>query len=425
MGKGNFDALVPVNSKDELGQLADALNQMTLNLKNSIDANQTKSTFLANMSHEIRTPLGAILGFSELILNHDLSEREKEEASEVIRRNGNLLSHIIDDILDLSKVEAGKLEIDKVEANFEELLSEIQTLLSLKAREKGITLTITTESTVPKTIVTDTLRVRQILFNIVGNAIKFTEKGFVEVRVKMIPVGKEMKLAFIVKDSGKGISPEEARRLFAPFTQADTSTTRKFGGTGLGLILSKKLALALGGDVVLSESSTNTGSTFIITIDPGSAEKVLFHNYEATKPPTKIRSVTPPVSLQNLQILVVDDSLDNQLIISHLLRRAGAMVETADNGRDGVDKAITGNFSLVLMDLQMPVMDGFNAISELRSRGYSKPVIALTAHTMKEEKRRCLERGFDDHLSKPIDIQNLFKTISRFHGLRNVPLSAI
>lgn len=381
-------------------------------------ANATKSAFLANMSHEIRTPLGAVLGFSELLMNDDMTSSERLDSFEIIKRNGRLLSNIINDILDLSKVESGKIDIEKIDVPFSDIMKEISSVLNLEATEKGIELKVTSIGAVPNRIKTDPLRLRQILFNIVGNAIKFTSRGSVSVKVKLVPdaVGST-KLAFIVTDTGEGIYPEQVHRLFKPFTQADVSTTRKFGGTGLGLILSRKLANALGGDVVLTESSPGKGSTFTVTIDPGfSEEKILFEAGE-TPSATNVWQLSkwePKSTLNKLKILVVDDSLDNLMLIKKILRLAGATVETADNGREGVKKALSGDYSLILMDLQMPEMDGYEATRTLRAQGFKKPIIALTAHAMKEDYKRSLENGFDNHITKPIDNGALVKTLASY-----------
>lgn len=394
-------------------------------------ASSTKSAFLANMSHEIRTPLGAILSFSELMLGQEMTPTERVRGAEVIKRNGFLLSNIINDILDLSKVEAGKLDIERIPVHFEEVVNEIKSLLNLKATEKGIKLIVTAEAAIPDVIQTDPLRLRQILLNIVGNAIKFTQQGSVEVKIRILqsdtPAAKgAMKLQFLVKDTGKGIKPDHAKNLFEPFSQEDVSTTRKFGGTGLGLVLSKKLANSLGGDVTLEESVPDVGSLFSITIDPGDLRKVLFQNFESRE--KKVQDSTNasevPENFNNVKILLVDDSLDNQLIVTHLLRRTGAKIETANNGLEGVEKAIDGDFDIVLMDLQMPVLDGYGAIQQLQSLGYRAPVIALTAHAMKEERKRCIECGFIDHLSKPVDRQLLIQAISKYSLKRSMSLNA-
>jgi len=381
-------------------------------------ANATKSAFLANMSHEIRTPLGAVLGFSELLVNDEMSSSERVNSFEIIKRNGRLLSNIINDILDLSKVEAGKLDVEKVEVPFDDIMKEISSVLNLEAAEKGIELSVTSVGTIPQRIKTDPLRLRQVLFNIVGNAIKFTSRGSVNVKVKLIPDANGVaKLAFIVTDTGEGIEPEQASRLFRPFTQADVSTTRKFGGTGLGLVLAKKLANVLGGDVVLTSSTPGKGSIFTVTIDPGIADQVLFQSSEA--PVTQVLHIARPepiFNLRQLKILLVDDSIDNQVLIKKILMLAGAKVETANNGKEAVEKALHDDFGVILMDLQMPEMDGYEATKLLRSKGFNKPIIALTAHAMASDRQRSLQSGFNNHLTKPIDNAELVRTLSEYTG---------
>lgn len=378
-------------------------------------ANATKSYFLANMSHEIRTPLGAVLGFSELLLNGNMNPEEQANSVEVIKRNGQLLSNIINDILDLSKVEAGKLEIEKVEVPFNEVMKEISSSLHLGATEKGLDLVVNSEASIPSQIKTDPLRLRQILFNVIGNAIKFTHRGSIHITFKMLN-GQDgaTKLAVVVKDTGEGIQPEQIERLFTPFTQADVSTTRKFGGTGLGLALSKKLARALGGDLELIETTPGKGSTFQITIDPGTRDQISSENSKANYSSTSTNPIKKEIRLDQMKILLVDDSLDNQLLIKRILNLAGASVDTAGNGREGAERALIGNFDLILMDLQMPEMDGYEATKLLRDKGYKKPIIALTAHAMKEERQRSLANGFDNHITKPIDHKLLVDTLSSY-----------
>ena len=371
-------------------------------------ANAAKSAFLANMSHEIRTPLGAVLGFSELLLGPDLPEHERRTSVDAIRRNGRLLSNIVNDILDLSKVEAGKLEIEKTQVSLQELLFDLGSLLELEAGQKGLQLKFITRGALPLQIQTDPLRVRQILLNIISNAIKFTDKGSIEVLVQVENLRSHPRLTFSVKDTGRGIDPLQAQKLFTPFTQADASTTRKFGGTGLGLILSKRLAKALGGDVVLTESRLSQGSTFTVSIDPGPL---------APPDPKMIAPNSPLIpfeipDLHGMKILLVDDNLDNQMMISRMLQKSGVDVGIAANGFEGVEKALSEDFNLVLMDLQMPLMDGYEATKKLRSQGYQKTIIALTAHAMNDIRKRCLESGFNEHLSKPIDQEKLFRLIS-------------
>ena len=377
-------------------------------------ANATKSAFLANMSHEIRTPLGAVLGFSELLLAGDMSPSERNASVEVIKRNGRLLSNIINDILDLSKVEAGKLDVEKIDVPLDEVIQAIGETLHAEAKEKGVELKVAAEGIIPAQIHTDPLRLRQILVNIVGNAVKFTNRGTVDVRIKLLHTNDAAtKLGFIVRDTGEGIKNEQIERLFTPFMQADVSTTRKFGGTGLGLVLSRKLARALGGDVVLNETAPGRGSVFIVTIDPGHPENILFHTVE---PKLKVvpNGVEALDSLKSHRILIADDNIDNQTMVMRILRLAGAQVEVANNGRESVEMAMKGDYSLVLMDLQMPEMDGYEATRILREKGFKKPIIALTAHAMKEERQRTLRGGFTDHVTKPIDRDALVRTLSGY-----------
>ena len=374
-------------------------------------ANETKSSFLANMSHEIRTPLGAVLGFSEIILNNEISESQKKNIAGALKRNGQLLSAVINDILDLSKVEAGKLEIEKVQVNFDVIIKDIEALLDLKATEKGIRLNLHADNDIPLSFETDPVRLRQILLNIIGNAIKFTRVGEVNVHVKLEghALDKTKKLAFVVQDTGIGMTLKQSEKIFAPFSQADISTTRKFGGSGLGLILSKKLAIELGGDVVLNSSVLNQGSTFTVTIDTGLAVQGEIKSYktENSAQTTEIEQF----NFSHLKILLVEDSLDNQFIITHFLKNTGVDLRTVNNGQECVDVALKEHFDLILLDLQMPIMGGFEAIKILNEKHYKGPIVALTAHAMKEDRKQCLKAGFKDHLSKPVNRQSLLKAI--------------
>jgi signal transduction histidine kinase/CheY-like chemotaxis protein len=408
------------SEKRNLEQTTRELRQSEISLTHAKQiaetANALKSSFLANMSHEIRTPLGAVLGFSDLLLQPDLSPALKLSYADAIRRNGMLLSNIINDILDLSKVEAGKLAIERREIDLAEIMSDFQSILSLEASEKGILLEVVAEEALPNRIATDSLRVRQILLNIVGNAIKFTEQGSVTVTLRLIrTLAGTAKLVFEVQDTGRGISPTQAAKLFSPFSQADASTTRKFGGTGLGLTLSKRLAQLLGGDVKLLESRVGKGSTFSISIDPGPVGPVSVHNFELKRKHTELTPIPEaPVQFTDMKVLLVDDSYDNQILITRLLERTKAKIETARNGREGVEKARSKSFDLILMDLQMPEMDGYEATKTLRTGGYTGPIVALTAHAMKDERSKCLENGFDEHLSKPINYKILLSTLERY-----------
>jgi PAS domain S-box-containing protein len=374
-------------------------------------ANNAKSAFLANMSHEIRTPLGAMLGFMDLVIDPNIQEAEKASFVGAIKRNGELLSNIINDILDLSKIEAGKMQIIKQESALTEILSDTRTLLELQAKEKGVGLFVHVDPGVPETIMTDVLRLRQILINVVGNSIKFTSKGSIDVRIasEHLPNGHDQ-LAIYVKDTGCGIAENQIAKLFAPFSQGDSKSNRKYGGTGLGLILSKRFAKLLGGDVVLAESIIDKGSTFKITIEQSPISTV---HGELTNKLENTRLAGELPELKGIKVLLADDSPDNQTVISRFLTLAGASVDVADNGREAIKMIHLNHYNIVLMDLQMPIMDGYEAIAELRKAGYSGKVVALTAHTLSDEREKCLQSGFDDHIGKPVNRGILIERVNR------------
>ncbi len=388
--------------------LADARNKAE-------EASRAKSQFLANMSHEIRTPLAAISGYSELLSNSELAYDEIENAVISIRKNSDQLSTLVNEVLDLSKVESGKLEIERLCFEPSEVLDYVLSIVNITAVEKGVYLKVTVDPSVPKYISTDPVRLRQILINVIGNAVKFTSQGWVSINVKAIPnrIGGS-ELQFIVKDTGVGINHDRLEKLFEPFSQSDSSPTRKYGGTGLGLALSRKLARALGGDVVLLASKPNSGSEFLITVDGGT------HLNQSTPAPHGLFSRTTKLleaqnsSLEGVKILAVDDSADNRDLIRAFLRPSGAVVEFAENGWDGVETALHGNFDLVLMDIQMPKLDGHQAARKLRNAGYRKPIIAITAHAFKEDRHLAFASGFDDHLTKPIERTSLYNAIGHF-----------
>jgi two-component system, sensor histidine kinase len=377
------------------------------------DASRAKSAFLANMSHEIRTPLGAILGYAELTLEGSTRKIQKNHLQTIIR-NGNQLLHIVDEILDLSKVESEKIGIEKLNFSLPRLVEEVVGLLSLKAKDKGIQLKMNLSDNLPNRVLSDPTRLRQILINIIGNAIKFTEVGSVtvDIRSKPIRVGsKRYNLVVDVIDTGIGIAPSQQSILFKPFVQADGSMTRKFGGTGLGLHLSRKLARLLGGDVVLKDSGSEKGSHFVVSVEVELAGPVGNDLLSAEQPVLDDKQQSIPIA--NAKILVVDDSIDNRTLVTHFLKKMGLKFETANNGSEGVAKALDEKFDLVLMDLQMPEMDGFQAMQALRKQDYQKPIVALTAHAMKGDRERCLQAGFDDYLCKPLSKDSLIKSLAQ------------
>lgn len=378
-------------------------------------ANETKSRFLANMSHEIRTPLGAILGFSELLMDPKTTQDERNESISVIRRNGEQLSKIIDEILDLSKVEAGKLDVEISEVQLVNMLNGVRTFMSLSAREKGLELKFAVKGLIPTKIYTSATRLQQILVNVIGNGIKFSPKGELKVTVsyQAKTADQPALLHFSVKDSGPGLTQAQIQQLFQPFTQVDTSMTRKYGGTGLGLALSRKLARLLGGDIVVDESLPGEGCDFRISIATGDVDQVTFTNTLDARDENTVHAInsTQAGTLGGVKVLLVEDSEDNQVMVSRFLTMEGAQVELANNGVEGVKKALNGEHDIVLMDIQMPELDGYGAISQLRNKGYQRPIIALTAHGMVEDRKKCLEIGSDDHLTKPVNRKHLIKRV--------------
>lgn len=370
-------------------------------------ANSAKTAFLANMSHEIRTPLAAILGFTDLLNTSNLQAEEKKYL-DVIIRNSHMLTRVIDDILDISKIEAGKLDIEKIAFSPTRVLNEVVDLFQEKASGKGISVQLSIDSSVPSELISDPSRLRQILINIIGNAVKFTSKGRVDVTASAQTISSDqLCLSIQVKDTGVGLDSEQAKKLFQPFTQAETASNRKFGGTGLGLVISKKLAQALGGQLQLLQCAPNQGCTFEISIQTKRVTAVqgLQKTIETAKTPQKKNR------LRGLRILGVDDSVDNRALLQHFLKREAADYDEAESGEMALSKINGGDFDVILMDIQMPGIDGYEAVRILRQQGYKKPIIALTAHAMAEERRRTLESGFDDHVTKPIDANILVEAI--------------
>lgn len=386
------------------------------------EANVSKTRFLANMSHEVRTPLTAILGYSDVILDQyvdDMGLADLREKVEVIRRNGEHLLDVINDILDIAKIESGKLEFELTKCDPTVVVQEVASSFKEIAAKKGLQLRAVPVGSLPQQITSDPVRLKQILMNLIGNALKFTAQGQVELRYGLSDpnLGPPM-LQFVVRDSGIGIPASVQDEIFEPFAQADSSTRRNYGGTGLGLTISRRLARTLGGDVVFS-SNPDGGSTFTATIAMhASAKAPTPVAQNAADPPQSLADLEERLQTRKWSVLLVEDSIDNQRVISFHLTRCGAAVQLAHNGAEGVDAATDAlsngsPFDVVLMDMQMPVMDGYDATQELRRRGYSGWIIALTAHAMKEDRLRCLEAGCDDYATKPINRETLLRQIAR------------
>jgi len=377
-------------------------------------ANLSKSAFLANTSHELRTPMTAILGYAEMMLDADQSPADRRSCAQTIRRNGEHLLAIINDLLDISKIEAQKVTVEKLPCPLPQLIADVIGLTRPWAIKKGLEFQVAFEGEIPSVIETDTLRTKQVLVNLMGNAIKFTEAGRVKLRIWREISYFRHTIHFEVSDSGIGMTPDQIARLFQPFTQADASTTRRFGGTGLGLTISKRLARLLGGDIAV-RSSAGEGSSFTFHLDGGLRQDVsLISDLNADD--LFIGADQQFVEDQCLtgRVLLAEDGEDNQHLIATHLRKAGLEVAIAVNGRQAVEQVQAQTFDLVLMDMQMPELDGYEATRALRQLGITLPIVALTANAMAEDRVRCLEAGCTDYLAKPLSRSQLLRACSKF-----------
>ena len=380
-------------------------------------ANVAKSQFLANMSHEIRTPMAAIVGFAAMLLHRNESDADRIAWADIIQRNALHLLELINEILDLSKVEAGQMKVECMPCDLPALLSEVISIMRRRAVEKGLEFGVTLQGPIPRVIQSDPTRLRQILTNVLGNALKFTETGKIDMRIMEEQVGgPTLVLRVDVIDTGIGMTPEVLERLFRPFTQGDESITRKFGGTGLGLTISRHFAKLLGGDITVT-SQPQLGSTFTIRIRAGSSVGVerLESLPEAPLPLGMDRHKRAEIHLRG-RILLAEDGADNQRLLRMQLTGAGATVVSALNGKIAIELALAQKFDLILMDMQMPVMDGYAATRELRRRGVKVPIIALTADAMAEDREKCLACGCNAYLTKPADEEKLLAAVNQQLG---------
>jgi PAS domain S-box-containing protein len=377
-------------------------------------ANEAKSQFLANMSHEIRTPMTAILGFAELLSDTHCTEDQRRDYLSIIQHSGHGLLQLIDDILDLSKIEAGRMTVEPIPCSPVQIVDEVAALMQVRTQPKGVSLVVHFQPGLPEVIVTDPTRLRQILLNLVGNAVKFTERGEIAIEVVFRQLGRPM-IEFAVSDTGIGIPAEQLADIFRPFTQADTSSRRRFRGSGLGLTISRRLARMLGGDISV-ESQLGRGSRFVLSIagcDPAELDR-------PTVAPCRPAARMPP-EVRQLQgrLLVAEDTPMNRQLIQAILVKAGLEVDVAENGVE-VCRLVAGSaadgrpYDLILMDIQMPELDGYDATRQLRQAGWQWPIVALTAHAMADDREKCLEAGCDDYISKPISRDGLLAVVSRY-----------
>ncbi|BDX06796.1 hypothetical protein MACH26_23170 [Planctobacterium marinum] len=368
-------------------------------------ATQTKSAFLANMSHEIRTPLTSIIGYADSILQGDIPAKEEHRVINIISENGNHLLNVISDILDFTKIEANKLEFEHISTPLIPLLAQIESVTGKRARDKGLSFDLHFRYPLPSSIITDPTRLRQILFNLTNNALKFTDKGSISLSVKTT----EEQLVIAVRDTGIGISKENLANLFQPFQQADGSINRRFGGSGLGLSISRHLAQGLGGELSCT-SEASKGSEFVVAVElqPAPDCRWITSGEEArvvTKSAETEKQKSPRFS--NARVLLAEDHPNNRELIRLMLSRMGLEVTDVENGLLACNAALKDSFDLIFLDIQMPVMDGLQALKQIRKIHSDTPIIALTANNMKHEIAQYLQEGFDDHLPKPLPRESL------------------
>lgn len=395
-----------------------ARNQAEIAKRKAEESEDAKSHFLANMSHEIRTPMTAILGYSEALTDDSITNEEREEYTQIILRSGKHLLSIINDILDISKIEASKIEVEHIEVNFAQLISDLASYSQIKVKEKGLNLDINISYPIPVYINSDPTRLKQILFNLINNAVKFTEKGGVKINISQD--NKQLKIEII--DSGIGLTSAEQQKLFKPFSQSDASVTRVHGGTGLGLYISQSLARLLGGDIDLV-SKKGEGSCFTITVDCEQVGDSLleqetdFNEYVAKSSDDDSQQDTPKLSGR---VLIAEDNPENQRLMKRIIERTGLDVCMVDNGREAVMNASYKAYHIIFLDMQMPLMGGKEAAKRIRELGVMTPIIAFTANVMKHQLQEYKEAGFSDVVEKPIMQEKVYSVLKHYMATQTI-----
>ncbi len=394
-------------------ELIEKNQQLEAASEQAMAATRTKSEFLAVMSHEIRTPLTSIIGFAEALNNPESSIEDKKEVTNIIIKNGKHLLKIINDILDISKIEANRMEFEQIEFSPVKLINEIEETFRPQFREKGIQFDVEYEFPIPNYVINDEMRVKQILINLVSNALKFTSKGKTTIRVRC-DIDNE-KIIFDVMDSGIGLTAEQKEKIFDAFTQADSSTTREYGGTGLGLSLSKQYAEKMGGTLGV-ESLPGIGSQFYVSFSTGKidTQQLITGAPELPERHEQKKYQTDTSYRVKGNILVAEDNHDNQQLLSILLADTGAKLSFADNGKQALDRALYKTYDLILMDMQMPIMSGLEVTRALRQKGYTHPIVALTANAMKSDEDACIQAGCNNFLTKPVNREKLLQVIYKY-----------
>ncbi len=409
--KGELDGNIFVRSLLHTIERYEVLKELEKEKEKALLTTQSKSEFLANMSHEVRTPLTPIVGFAEVLTDPAISPEEKQKAIEALRRSCDQLLRVVNDVLDLSKIEADKIDIFPSEYSPFAILSEVEQLTRKKAEEKGLSLIIDYHYPIPKTMITDPVRVKQILMNLVVNAIKFTLQG--TVRITTSYQGETKQISFAVSDTGIGLNEKEQAFIFEPFSQAHEIVTSHNHGTGLGLTISKKLAERLGGAITL-KSSPGHGSIFTLFIPLGAVSTVELINKEPE--PTSFSEGNELLDVPKLhgRVLLAEDGEDNQRLITYLLRKCGLECEIVEDGKMAVERALRSSFDLILMDMQMPVLDGFQATVMLKEKGCPTPIIALSAKAMIQDVCSSKLAGCADHLPKPFTRKEFFGMLTKY-----------